>query len=248
VAIALWWACYRSLGVIVGSDGALVTTRAIGYVRVSTDEQATSGVSLDAQRAKIEAWCALHDVELLAIESDAGISGKSLNRPALVRALESIRRGDATVLIVADLSRLTRRTRDLLDIVDRHFRSGERSLVSIRESIDTTTPAGRMIVTVLGALNELEREQISIRTASALGHLKSQGRRVSGAIPYGQALATDGETLVPHEGERAVIEVARGLRARGLSLRAVSDTLASRGLVSRAGRAFAASAIAAMTA
>lgn len=86
------------------------TKRAIGYARVSTDEQAERGVSLDAQRAKIEAWCALHDVELLRVEVDAGISGKAMaNRPALQRALSAIKSGEATALVIVDLSRLTRR-------------------------------------------------------------------------------------------------------------------------------------------
>lgn len=221
-------------------------TRAIGYCRVSTDEQAERGVSLDAQRAKIEAWCALHDVQFVGVEVDAGISGKAMaNRPALQRALDAIRTGRATTLVIVDLSRLTRRTRDLLDVVDRYFRTGERSLVSIRESIDTTTPAGRMIVTVLGAIGELEREQISMRVSSAMQHMRAEGRYTGGVAPYGFVL--DGDALVEVADEQTVIAEARELRAAGMSLRAVAATLAERGRVSRAGKAFAASAIAAMT-
>lgn len=221
-----------------------MNTRAIGYVRVSTDEQATSGVSLEAQEAKLRGYCTAMDIELVSVEVDAGISAKTLNRPALQRALAALKSGPADALIVVKLDRLSRSVRDTLTLVDEHFR-GERSLISLSESIDTRTAAGRMIVTVLGALAQLEREQVGERTSAALQHLKSQGKRVGG-VPYGFAVAHDGESLVERADEQTVISAARDLRARGLALRAVSETLASRGMVARSGRPFAPSAIAAM--
>jgi DNA invertase Pin-like site-specific DNA recombinase len=223
----------------------MTTTRAIGYIRVSTDEQAERGVSLDAQRAKIEAWCLAMDIELVRVEIDAGLSAKTLNRPALQRALGALKRGEADALLVVKLDRLSRSVRDTLALVETHFR-GERSLISLSESIDTRTAAGRMIVTVLSALAQLEREQIGERTATALAHLASQGKRVSGQIPYGYQLADDGETLVEHAHEQATIAQARTLRSSGLSLRATAETLAERGLLARTGRPFAPSAIASM--
>ena len=89
----------------------------IGYVRVSTDEQAHEGVSMDAQKAKIQAWCDLNGYELGCVHVDAGISGKRAdNRPGLQAALASIGNGDA--LVVYSLSRLARSTRDTLDIAE----------------------------------------------------------------------------------------------------------------------------------
>jgi DNA invertase Pin-like site-specific DNA recombinase len=82
------------------------TKTAIGYVRVSTQEQATEGVSLDAQRDRIRAYCRLHAIKLIDTKADEGISGGTLNRPGLQAALEMIRRGRANTLIVAKLDRL----------------------------------------------------------------------------------------------------------------------------------------------
>ena len=217
-----------------------MTTRAIGYVRCSTDEQT---ITVEAQTAKLNAWAALNDAEI-TIEIDAGISGKSMhNRPALKRALDAIRAKRATVIVVCDLSRLSRCTRDALTIADELAKRGA-ELVALREQIPAG-PAGKLILTVLAALAELERAQVGIRTSAALQHLKSQGRRVGG-IPYGFAVAADGESLVEHTNEQATIAAARDLRARGLALRAVAETLASRGMLARSGRPFAPSAIAAM--
>ena len=89
--------------------------QAIGYVRVSTEQQASEGVSLEAQRAKIEHWCKANDYELVNVYVDAGISGKSMDkRPGLLDALKSLKKGMA--LVSYSLSRLARSTKDALSI------------------------------------------------------------------------------------------------------------------------------------
>jgi DNA invertase Pin-like site-specific DNA recombinase len=219
-------------------------TRAIGYVRVSTDEQAERGISLEAQEAKLRAYALAMDIDLVAVEIDAGISAKSLNRPALQRALQALKRGAADALLVVKLDRLSRSVRDTLDLVETHFR-GDRSLISLSESIDTRTAAGRMIVTVLSALAQLEREQIGERTSSAMQHMRASGEYTGGRAPYGYRL--DGDALVPNEAERAVIRRARELRAAGLAYRAISATLAAEGMLARSGKPFGAQALANMS-
>ena len=223
-------------------------TRTIAYLRVSTDKQADHGVSLDAQRAKARAYADLFDLEIVGVEVDAGESAKSLARPALQRALASLKRGEADAILVVKLDRLTRSVRDLCDLVDTYFRDGRWSLLSVGEQIDTRSAAGRMLLSMLTVIGQWEREACGERTATALAHLAAQGKRVSGAIPYGQRLADDGETLLDHDAERAAIVAARELRAAGMSLRAVATTLALRGVRARSGRPFAPSAIAAMVA
>ena len=111
----------------------------IGYVRVSTTEQAERGISLDAQRAKIEAYCSLHDLVLVGIEVDAGLSGSTLNRPGLTRALEALRKGTAQGLVVLKMDRLSRSVVDLATLVERYFARGKRALHSVTESVDTST-------------------------------------------------------------------------------------------------------------
>ena len=104
--------------------------------------QADEGVSLDAQRAKIEAWCSLNDYELGAVHVDAGISGKKMkNRPGLQEAMADC--GKGSVLVVYSLSRLSRSIRDTMDISERLEKTGS-DLVSLSEKIDTTSAAGRV--------------------------------------------------------------------------------------------------------
>ena len=181
---------------------------AIGYIRVSTEGQATDGVSLDAQRAKIEAWAMLNDYELAAVHVDAGISGKNCNRPGLQDALADCKKGSA--LVVYSLSRLSRSVRDTMDIGDKLAKVGA-DLVSLSEKIDTTSAAGKMIFRLLAVMNEFERDQISERTTAALQFKKSLGEKTGGAIPYGFTLAADGVALVENAEEQDVLAQAKEL-------------------------------------
>src|SRR2546430_8457594 len=95
------------------SKTTVESTRAIGYIRVSTDKQAEHGVSLDAQQAKLAAYAALYDLTLVEVIVDAGVSAKTLDRPGLQRALAMLRKGQVTALLVAKLDRLTRSVEDL---------------------------------------------------------------------------------------------------------------------------------------
>lgn len=219
-------------------------TRTVAYLRVSTDKQADHGVSLDAQRAKVQAYADLFELELVAIEVDAGESAKSLARPALQRALGMLKSAKADALLVVKLDRLTRSVRDLCDLVDDYFRDGKYALLSVGEQVDTRSAAGRMVLNMLTVIGQWEREAIGERTAVAMQHLAEQGRFTGGATaPYGYELGADGETLVALASERAVIAAARSLRSAGLSLRAVAATLEERGMRARSGRGFAASQV-----
>src|SRR5437870_658735 len=112
---------------------------AIGYVRVSTEEQASSGLGLAAQRAAIEAECERRGVPLLEVFEDRGLSAKSLHRPALQEALALLDSGEANVLVVSKLDRLTRSVHDASGLMLRAERSGW-GLVALDVAVDTTTP------------------------------------------------------------------------------------------------------------
>lgn len=204
--------------------------KAIGYIRVSTELQATDGVSLEAQEAKIRAWCELNDYELIGVFIDAGVSGKRAdNRPQLQAALAEC--GKDCALIVYSLSRLARSTRDTIEIAERLNKAGA-DLVSLSEKIDTTTAAGKMVFRMLAVLNEFERDQISERTSGALQHKKTKGERV-GSIPYGFRLAVDGVNLEKDEAEQEIIKLVRKLNEEGLSLRKIADRLERQGFEAR---------------
>jgi len=207
----------------------------IGYIRVSTEEQATNGQSLDAQRAKLEAYAALYDLQLVGIIVDAGASAKSLNRPGLQDALAQLRRGAADGLVIAKLDRLTRSVGDWQRLIDGYF--GEKAgkqLFSVADSIDTRTAAGRLVLNVLLSVAQWERETIAERTADALQHKIRKGERC-GKVRFGYDLAADGRTLVAVPTERDAIRLMQELRADGRTLRDIADELNRRGIETREG-------------
>ena len=212
-------------------------TRTVAYLRVSTDKQADRGVSLEAQRAKVEAYASLYDLDLVAIVEDAGASAKTLNRPGLDRVLTMLRKGDADAVLVVKLDRLTRSVRDLGELVDAYFADGKRALLSVHDQIDTRSAAGRLVLNVLASVSQWEREAIGERTSAAMQHKRSKGELV-GAVPYGYDLGADGKTLVANEAEQLVVTAVREYRTAGLSLRTVGERLAERGLLPRKGGAW----------
>ena len=208
---------------------------AYGYIRVSTAGQADDGVSLDAQRERIAAWCLVNGFDLAAVHVDAGISGKrSDNRPALQAALDDVCKANG-VLVVYSLSRLARSTKDTLAIADRLERAGA-DLASLSEKIDTTSAAGKMVFRMLAVLAEFERDLVSERTVCAMQHKRRQGERV-GKIPYGFDLAADGVQLVENAAEQQVLELVNELRRDGYTLRAIADELTRRGIPTKGNKA-----------
>lgn len=210
--------------------------KAVGYIRVSTEDQAQEGVSLDAQAAKIRAWCELNGYTLSDVHVDAGLSGKRAdNRPGLQDAISAACR-DQAALVVYSLSRLARSTRDAINISEQLGKAGA-DLVSISEKIDTTTAAGKMVFRMLAVLAEFERDQVAERTSLALQHKRANGELV-GSVPYGRALAADGVHLVADPAEVAIIRAAREYAAAGLSLRKIGERLAADGMLPRKGGAW----------
>lgn len=209
--------------------------KAIGYIRVSTQGQVDEGVSLEAQRAKIEAWCLANDYQLVEVFTDAGISGKAMdNREGLAQALESI--GKDIALVTYSMSRISRSTRDMLSLADQLEKCGA-DLVSLTEKIDTTTAAGKMVFRMLAVLNEFERDQVSERTKAALQYKKAQGQRV-GTIPYGYSLADDGTSLIENNAEQSILQDIQKLRSEGYRLREITEQLNKDGLLTRRGSAW----------
>jgi len=209
------------------------TRNAIGYIRVSTEGQAVDGVSLAAQRAKLDAWCQANDYRLAAVYADRGISGcRADNRPELANALDHATKAKAA-LVVYSLSRLARSTADTLQIADRIERAGA-DLVSLTERIDTTSAAGKMVFRMLAVLAEFERDLVSERTTAALQHKRAKGERV-GKVPFGFDLADDGVNLIPNDTEQRCINDIETLRAKGYSLRSIAGELTRRNITTKEG-------------
>ncbi len=196
--------------------------KVIGYVRVSTDEQAQSGVSIEAQRAKLEQYAELYDLHLVDVIVDAGVSAKNLHRDGLKNALAALDRGAASAVLVTKLDRLTRSVRDLCDLLESYFGT-KYALLSVAEKVDTSSAAGRMILNIMATVSQWEREVIGERTSAALQHKISQGQHV-GSPPLGFKIAEEGQ-LEKELTELAIVERIRALRTEGLTLQAIADLL-----------------------
>jgi len=206
--------------------------RAFGYARVSTEDQAREGISLDLQRARIESFCAARGWELLHVHEDAGRSAKNTERPALRRALdELIDQHAADVLVFWKLDRVFRNTSDAL-AVSKELSGAGIEMVSISEAIDTTSAMGRFVYTLLAALATLEREQISDRTRHALTRLQER-REPYSPTPYGYRRAGDKLQIDPRE--MSVVRKIVGLRGAGRSYRSIARELAGAGVFAPAG-------------
>ena len=204
-------------------------TRIIGYTRVSTDEQANSGLGLEAQRHAIEAALGTP----AAFYSDEGFSGSSPRRPGLLAALEALQAGD--VLAVAKRDRLARDVY-LSAWIEKEAKRRRARIVSVAgEGTESDDPAAVLLRHLVDAFAEYERALIGARTAAAMGAKKLRGEFCGGSVPFGFRLAEDGRTLEPEPVELETVALVRELRGRGLSLRAIGAELEARGIRTKTG-------------
>ena len=196
--------------------------KVIAYVRVSTEQQADMGNSLEAQAAKLDAYAKVHELCILRTEVDAGVSAKSLERPALQAALAALESGEADGILVVKLDRLTRSVRDLCDLVDTYFQ--DKHLMSVSESVDTSTASGRLVLNILATVSQWEREAAAERTAAVMAHMKVMGKFTGGWPPFGFFADEDGN-LQENTAEQAIVASVRALKAEGRSIRSIARTV-----------------------
>jgi DNA invertase Pin-like site-specific DNA recombinase len=183
--------------------------RAVGYVRVSTQEQVASGAGLDVQRATITTEVHRRGWLLGQVFSDEGVSGKSLKRrEGLAAALDQLRSGQADVLVVSKLDRLARSVIDFAGLLEQATRQGW-VIVVLDIGVDMTTPHGRFIAHVMSASAQWERELIGLRTKEALAMKTAQG------VAVGR----------PHSVPPEVVERIQQLRTGGSTYQAIADAL-----------------------
>ncbi|MFC1515557.1 recombinase family protein [Thermodesulfobacteriota bacterium] len=195
--------------------------RAIGYIRVSTDEQAKEGMSLENQEAKIRAYCELKDLTLLEIISDAGISAKNLKRPGAQKVINMARNKMVDAVVVYKLDRMFRSTVDALETTKLFDKWGV-SFHSILETIDTKSAMGKFFFTLTAALAEMERGIIGERTRDVLQRKKKNGE-VYGVVPFGYKRFKG--KLLPHKDEQEIVQTVLGLRDQGLNYSMISREL-----------------------
>jgi site-specific DNA recombinase len=206
---------------------------AIGYVRVSTEDQAKEGVSLDNQKSKIEAYCQLKDLNLSEIIEDAGLSAKNLKRPGVQKVLNLARKKQVDAIVVYKLDRIFRSTTDALETTKMFDKWGV-SFHSIEETLDTQSAMGRFFFTLTAALAEMERRIIGERTKAALSHKRSRNEKTGGDVPYGYDLTPVG-ILIKNDNEQKVIRLIRNLNKDGYSLRKICRELEKEGHLTKRG-------------
>ena len=198
--------------------------KAIGYTRLSKEEKTRNQVGLQAQRAAVEEECAGQGWQLLHVERDNGVSGTvdPDKRPGLARALGALESGEANVLVVSRLDRLTRSLLGFADIVERAQR-GRWRLVVVDQAFDLGTSNGRAMAGMLAVFAQWERDIIADRTRDALAQVKRRTPhelRALGKKPIGRPV-----TLDPQVRRRI-----RGLRTRGRSYAAIAEQLNKEGV------------------
>ena len=206
------------------------TMRVVGYVRVSTEDQARDGVSMKAQQAKLEAYCLVKDWTLLEVIPDHGASAKSLKRPGLARLLALVTARQVEAVIVYKLDRLTRSVRDLSLLVERFETQGV-ALVSLQESLDATTATGRLMMNLLASVSQWEREVIGERTRDAMQQLKAEGHRYCYA------------TFAQHPEAPAILAMMQAARAQGRSYETIAEDLNAAGIPATLGGRWYANAV-----
>jgi site-specific DNA recombinase len=213
---------------------------AIGYVRVSTEEQATEGVSLAAQRETVAAYCTAHGLELVEIVEDCGVSGTVplSERPNSQRLVKP----KADHVVAIRLDRLFRDAADALATTKAWDKAGVAlHLIDLGgQSMNTASAMGRMMLTMMAGFAEMERSLIAERTRAALSHKKAIGE-VYGRLPYGY---DDQEgRLVPLDDEQIVVSEIKQMRNAKMTYRAIASELNERGIIGKRGGQFYASTI-----
>jgi len=207
---------------------------AVGYTRVSTREQAESGLSLEVQESEIRAYCKRSGLDLVQVIIDAGESGNDLERCGMKQLKGLCKKCAVGHVVVLKLDRITRRLIDLLFLQEDVFKKNGIDLHSIRENIDTTTAAGQMYFQMMGVISEFERNTISERTKDAMRQKKIRGEPVGGP-PYGFR-SGDGKMYEKDEKELKVRRRIKKLRREGKTYQRIAEMLNVRNIPTKKGK------------
>lgn len=216
--------------------------KACVYTRVSTDAQGEEDkVSLPEQERMAKACIESKGWQYICTYEDNGYTGRNTNRPGLQKMLTDIKTGKIDVVVIFKLDRLSRKQRDTLTIIEDVLLENNVDLVSLNETLDTTTPWGRAMIGVLSSFNQLESENIALRTAMGRYATAREGGYAGGKPPLGYT-AVDGHlVIVPEEAE--IVRLIFSLRSEGKPLMGIAEELNRMGYRSKKGNEFKHSAI-----
>ena len=216
--------------------------KACVYTRVSTDAQGEDGkVSLPEQERMAKACIESKGWEYVRTYEDNGYSGRTTDRPALMQMLADIKSGEIGAVVIYKLDRLSRKQRDTLSIIEDYLLKNGVDLISLNETLDTTSPWGRAMIGVLSSFNQLESENIAMRTAMGRYATAREGGYAGGKPPLGYKAVNGELVVVPEEAE--IVKLVFGLREAGGTLIGIAEELNRRGYRSKKGNPFKHSAV-----
>lgn len=209
---------------------------AVGYVRVSTAEQAKKGISIKNQKMRIRRYAEDNDLTIIEICEDIGISGSKIeNRPGMKHLIYLVNDRKAEAVVSYKLDRLFRNAFDAIGTLN-WLKEKKVSFHSITEKIDTTTPLGKFFVGITALYAEMERDVLSERIRDNLKMKKLRGEKTGGNVPYGydsyikKYVKRDSKNvplyaLMENKQEQRRIRRMKKLRNQGMSYGSISDEL-----------------------
>ena len=205
--------------------------RAALYARVSTEDQAKEGFSLDAQIKRMEAYCRVRGWEVAGIYRDEGHSGRTVDRPEYSRMMAESDSWD--LLLVLKMDRIHRNSVNFTLMMD-DLRSKGKEFNSMQDKFDTTTAMGRFVMDIMQRIAQLESEQIGERVKLGMTYKAKSGKgHLGSAHPYGYAFEGGEMIVVPEEAE--AVRMMFEMRIRGSTLKDIADFLSSSGIPTKKG-------------
>ncbi|MBA3903526.1 MAG: recombinase family protein [Rhodocyclaceae bacterium] len=223
---------------VVASERAVVVNKAVGYVRVSSSEQAQHGFGLMTQEAAIRAFAESQGYELVEVVTDAAVSGatRPAERAGFGRVVELAEAGAFSVLLVWKFDRLARQIVYAVTAANELQERHGVQLRSVTEPIDTATPMGRTVFAILAGMAEQERQVITERTFLGRREKATRGGYACGAVPLGYVADREGG-LAPDAESAATVRRIFALRKDGATLQSIASALNGEGVpTSRGGK------------
>lgn len=207
------------------------------YIRVSTEEQAKEGYSIGAQQKLLNAWATVKGADSVTEYIDEGKSAKNLRRPAIQRMIQDCKDRKLDAVIVWKLDRLARNLRDQITLVEDVFRANGIDFVSATEAFDTSTSSGRLVMNMLGAVAQNERENTSDRVRMVMTEMSRTGRHMAGVPLYGFDVDANHNYIINAREAEAVRMIFR-MKAEGEGYGAIISALTASGFTTRKGEPF----------